>query len=309
MSAKDYPITFGYGAQDGYYYGPNGIIGPFHRANDRAMPTGTPIAIGDTVIGLSGNTGLSGGPHCHTQAGTDEWCQQTVKPDAYEFKPGKVVHVGWGDQWGNFVIIKVGSKYICYAHLKEAWVQPGQVIKEEIVIDNYNLNVLFRFFLGRAPNDSEVKKYQGKVSPNELAQTLKNGSTYKKRLESVKSLSYNIANHLPSGLRSGSKHMSELSRQGATIEVLKGDIAKAQKTIAELSSRVDKLTSERNILDNQVQSLKKELADCQTAPEAPQDAVSPEVVPDTSEPEKPQEEASTQATEGFWNWLINLIRR
>ena len=35
--AKDYRVTFGYGliAKDGYYYGPKGKIGPYHRGNDR----------------------------------------------------------------------------------------------------------------------------------------------------------------------------------------------------------------------------------------------------------------------------------
>lgn len=126
-NANDYQVTFGYGDWDGVYYSKSRP----HRGNDRACPSGTKIVIGATVIGETGNTGLTSGPHLHTQAGTDEWCQQTIDPTPYEFKGGKVIHAGWGSEWGNFIIIKVGSKYICYAHLSEINVEPGQVIKEE----------------------------------------------------------------------------------------------------------------------------------------------------------------------------------
>ena len=128
MSAQNYKVTFGYGAVDGHYYGPNGIIGPWHRANDRAMPVGVPVIITDTQIGLSGNTGLSGGPHLHTQAGTDIGCQKTVNPTPYEFQPGTVVAVGTGNTWGKYVTMKVGSQYITYAHLSQINVKVGQVI-------------------------------------------------------------------------------------------------------------------------------------------------------------------------------------
>lgn len=133
MTASDYPVTFGYGAVDGYYYGPNGIIGPFHRANDRAMDIGVKVIIGTTLIGLSGNSGLSGGAHLHTQAGSDKACQLTFNPTRLEFKGGIVVNAGVGSQWGKFVTIQVGSEFITYAHLSEIGVQIGQVIKEIIV--------------------------------------------------------------------------------------------------------------------------------------------------------------------------------
>ena len=123
MSARDYPVWFGYGAFDGTYYTRNAS----HRGNDRACPEGTPLIIGSTVIGRTGNTGWTSGAHLHTQAGYDEWCQQTVDPTPYDFQPGTVVHTGNASQWGNYIIIRTDSGiYICYAHLSAIYAHDGQ---------------------------------------------------------------------------------------------------------------------------------------------------------------------------------------
>ena len=129
MTAKDYPVTFAYGDVDGVYYTNRNP----HRGNDRPSPSGTPIIIGSTTIGWTGNTGLTSGPHLHTQAGVDEWCQSTVEPSPYEFQPGTVVNAGYGSQWGNYIIIKTGGHYICYAHLSDINVNIGQVIGVDMI--------------------------------------------------------------------------------------------------------------------------------------------------------------------------------
>lgn len=160
-TAKDYPVTFAYGGQDGVFYGPNGSIGLYHRGNDRACPNGTPIVIGDTTIGKTNNTGASSGPHLHTQAGTDIGCQQTFDPTSLEFQPGTVVAVQPRDvgSWGKHITIKVGSKYITYAHLQSVSVKNGQVIKKgkSIVIETSPPVFNARYYLNKNPDVN--KKY------------------------------------------------------------------------------------------------------------------------------------------------------
>lgn len=123
MSARDYAVTFPYWATSAPY-----SAAKPHRGNDRPCPSGTPVIIGDTTIGWTGMTGWAIGAHLHTQAGTDINCQNTFNPTPLEFQPGAVAARGWGDQWGNYVIIRVGSQYICYAHLSQTNVSVGQVI-------------------------------------------------------------------------------------------------------------------------------------------------------------------------------------
>ncbi|THG30668.1 M23 family metallopeptidase [Naasia lichenicola] len=126
MIANDFPVTFGYRATDGVFYGPKGSVGKYHRGNDRACPVGTPIVIGGVIIGYTGNTGVTGGPHLHIQAGTDIACQKDIDPTPYEFQPGTVVAVGIGSQWGNYVTVRVGDSYVTYCHLSSVATFVGQ---------------------------------------------------------------------------------------------------------------------------------------------------------------------------------------
>jgi hypothetical protein len=59
--AKDYPVSFPYGATTAPYTPSNP-----HKGDDRAMPKGTPILINGVQIGTSGQTGFVTGPHLHT---------------------------------------------------------------------------------------------------------------------------------------------------------------------------------------------------------------------------------------------------
>ena len=129
MSAADYPITFGYRATDGYYYGPNGIVGKYHRGNDRPCPMGTPIVIGSTTIGHTGASGLASGPHLHTQVCTaGSSYADDFSPAPYEFKYGTVIKAGWHNQFGNHIVIRVGGVDITYAHLSQINVSAGQIL-------------------------------------------------------------------------------------------------------------------------------------------------------------------------------------
>jgi len=130
MTAQDYKITFPYNATTAPY----SVVRP-HKGNDRKMPVGVPIVINSVVVAYSGQTGSYNGvpnqPHLHTQAGTDQACQNTVDPTPYEFKPGTVVALRTTNenQWGKYITIKtLSGMYITYAHLSQINVTVGQVI-------------------------------------------------------------------------------------------------------------------------------------------------------------------------------------
>lgn len=172
-SLKDYPISFGYletATINGKPY--------VHRGSDRAAPTGTKIIIGNTTIGEVGNTGLSTGSHCHLQAGKDEWAQNTINPDPYWFKEGTVHNTGYGDQWGNYICIKVGDVYVYYCHLSKINVSKGQKITkgDDMIPTRDLLNAIFYSFRGRKASDEEAKKYINKITYNNLIPVLNRGA-------------------------------------------------------------------------------------------------------------------------------------
>lgn len=162
MTAQDYPVEFGYLAQDGYYYGPNGTVGYQHLGNDRYTPTGVSVVVGGQVIGLTGATGMVGGPHLHTQAWVGSPTTGHRNPAPYEFKPGTVVAVGTNvnDQWGRYITINVGGVNCTYAHLSETRVNVGQEIGGEPMIQNTTAEFnrfrdTFQRLRGRDPSHQE----------------------------------------------------------------------------------------------------------------------------------------------------------
>lgn len=169
MSAANYTVNFGYKAQDGYYYGPSGIVGKYHRGNDRPCPTGTPIIISGVTIGLTGATGLASGPHLHTQACTaGSNYANDLDPGPYEFKNGTVISAGWHSQFGNHIVIRVGGVDITYAHLSKINVQVGQVIGDTLMIiqnaDNWywRMNKVHMQIIGKEFPRSEFNWWVGK---------------------------------------------------------------------------------------------------------------------------------------------------
>lgn len=153
-TAKDYKVTFPYKARDGVYYAEkgkrnslppvgdgriatrNGKVGKYHRGEDRAMPTGTPVIVNNTKIGMSGSTGASSGPHLHigrfTPTGADSKPQASggFKFSQYPRRP-RVVAKGQDSVNGKYVKIRTfyGYTYV-YLHLSSiANISIGQKIK------------------------------------------------------------------------------------------------------------------------------------------------------------------------------------
>lgn len=171
-SAKDYKVTFGYGAKDGYYYGPKGKIGPYHRGNDRAMPIGTPVKVNGVTISRSGSTGASSGPHLHTGlwvGGSDK--NPTGKE--WNITGAKVYDTGYDSMNGNYVrVIGKDGGIRVYLHNSKVLVKAGQKLvipkvskpKYYIVKSDDYLNKIAGMFKTTV---AELKKLNPKIkNPN-----------------------------------------------------------------------------------------------------------------------------------------------
>lgn len=107
---SDYPVTFPYGATDPPYSPSNP-----HHGEDRACPTGTPIKVSGKLLGYSGNTGFSSGPHCHIDK--KRWIPlvgwRYFNPKGWSTIHGRVTFVGDAGTAGKMVEIKTiyGSRF------------------------------------------------------------------------------------------------------------------------------------------------------------------------------------------------------
>lgn len=171
MTAKDYAVKHPYGAT----YSPWSKTSP-HRGNDRPCPSGTVVSIAGINCGLTGNTGESSAPHLHTQEGTDPAVQNTVKP-TNEFKPGTVTSVRTTDSgaWGKYFTIKVGSRYVTYAHLSKVNVKLGDVIKENFVIEEQRPVFNPDYYLKANPDVARVSNTQKFAKEHWLKHGIKEG--------------------------------------------------------------------------------------------------------------------------------------
>lgn len=145
MSAQDYPVTFPYGATSDPY----SPTRP-HRGDDRPTPMNTPVLLDGQQVALTGNTGMTSGPHIHIQEWTGS-VANTRKPQN-SFKGGKVMTVSndVNQQWGKHITIKNADGWMTtYAHLNQINVQAGQVIGGDVEIGHDTANIIHQDLTGK----------------------------------------------------------------------------------------------------------------------------------------------------------------
>lgn len=124
MTASDYPVTTPYGFVPGYP-----LHGGFHQGIDYGCPIGTPVSVNNIIIGLSGNTGYTFGPHLHV----GRWVNGAPTPpsDGFSFSSAVVSEIddiGNTDN-GKFVRLQADGASWVYLHLSQINVLLGQTLK------------------------------------------------------------------------------------------------------------------------------------------------------------------------------------
>ena len=156
-TAKDYPVSFPYGATSSPYSKTNP-----HKGEDRAMPLGTPVVVNGTKIGEAGTTGKSTGVHVHVQ----KVLGKVLNPKGAGFDislPAVVYQTGYRSDIGNYVRIRdaKGVEW-SYFHMNKVMVKKGQIIEgDEMLTNKDHLKALTRQFLGKDPS-KDLLKYIGK---------------------------------------------------------------------------------------------------------------------------------------------------
>lgn len=131
MTAKDYPITEGFGCQPGYPL--NQSLCPagqgFHNGIDYGCPEGTPIVVNGITIGISGATGYVTGPHLHV----GKWNGGTVMnpgSGGFSFKSAVVTEINEDPTNGKYVRVQGDGHSWVYLHMSDnKKVKVGQTLE------------------------------------------------------------------------------------------------------------------------------------------------------------------------------------
>jgi hypothetical protein len=181
MQASEYPVSFVYGATTKPYSKEHP-----HTGEDRKMPVGTDVNVGDSVIGLSGGaagapgSGQSTGPHLHIQ----KWMNgRYASPMGLGLAntiafPATVIETGAKVDVGNYVrVLDAKGVRWSYFHLSDILVLKGHVInKGEDMRKPTKDEIYWQYKLvgGIEPSKDEVDSY------------LKSGKDYITVMEEIK---------------------------------------------------------------------------------------------------------------------------
>lgn len=163
-TAMDYPVTFPYGATTDPYSEKHP-----HLGEDRSMSTGTPVAVNNQVIGLSGNSGHvepkptdanpNAGAHLHIQRVMEG---NVVKPLGGGFAlpaPVTVTDTGERADIGKYIRLRDANGEVwSYFHLSEIKVKVGDKIGEHVneYPNNGDITNLWRRVYRREPNANDL---------------------------------------------------------------------------------------------------------------------------------------------------------
>lgn len=157
MNIIDYPVTTPYGYVPGYPLN-NG----FHQGIDYGAPVGTPVVVNGVMIGLSGNTGYSSGPHCHV----GKWLGGVVQNPlngGFVFNSAVVTEINEDATNGKYVRVQGDGYSWVYLHLSDnSKVKVGQVLKGAETMNEQDVQNLAGDMVGHSLDAGSVGALVGK---------------------------------------------------------------------------------------------------------------------------------------------------
>lgn len=178
-TAKDYPVTFPYGATTAPYSPAHP-----HRGEDRSMPLRTPVTVNNVLIGYAGTTGRSSGVHTHTQKVANGAVQHPRGGGFTVPSPVTITETGYKSDIGNYVRYRDANGVIwSIFHFDEVVVKQG-LLKEIDVPTKTEVRNAFKELLDRAPTAEQLASYIKKekwVLYKNIATTLKNRDVANKK--------------------------------------------------------------------------------------------------------------------------------
>lgn len=171
MTIWDYKITTPFGYVAGYPLN-NG----FHNGIDYGCPVGTQVTVNGNVIGLSGNTGYSSGPHCHVGRWVGGIVTNPGIGGGRTIAGAKVTQVSEDATNGKFVRIADadGSSWV-FLHLSKQSVTVGQTLTPQggnmPTLLNYDQvdSMAHAYLNDSIANNAGLKAYIGKPAEEVIA--------------------------------------------------------------------------------------------------------------------------------------------